>query len=317
MKRTFPGLLLIAAVALSGCVNFPSRPENVVPPPATAAATLALPDAPTAAATAPALVTAAAEPTIAASPTDLPTPTPEPLPTEPPPTPTPAATETPTAEPSPTVIAADLMAPGQRDEGELTEGEFHSYLVQSTQFRPLIMFAEPSRDLDVELLTLVGELPAGSGLDSVTPASTANNALAGRPELVVLSPSASGIDTFVVRAASGSGSYAAYLYDLTSPATGMAVQQSDTLALGETKRYEVTSNGARPVIAMADPTNLSDLALDIYGSDGTLLTTANFSGQGGVEVAYVLPLGTQTYTIAVREVNGMQSEFDVAVVTME
>lgn len=319
MKRlTVYTCLLIALIALSACNNTPS-PSDPLP-------TAILPDPPTLEATEPAALPTMVEPESAeATPTVETTATVPPTPTAEPPTAEPTATEpaateeapTATAEPTASPVPESVMAPGQRDTAELAEGEFHTYLVDSLQFRPSIFFVEPSRDLDVELLAITGELPAGSGLDSVTPAASADNALAGRPEIVVLSPDADGRDTFVVRAVSGSGDYTAYLFNLTSPATGMAIQQSDTLAASETKTYSVTSNGARPVIAMADPTNLSDVVLDIFGSDGTLITTANFSGAGGVEVAYVLPLGTATYTIAVREVNGMPSNFDVAVVTLE
>jgi hypothetical protein len=68
---------------------------------------------------------------------------------------------------------------------------------------------------------------------------------------------------------------------------------------------------------MVDPTDTSDVALDILGADGAVLTTSNYSGPGGVEVAYVLPLGTTNYTIQVREANGGASSFVVAVVTLE
>lgn len=320
MRRNFLyGLFLTMALGLAACDNT-AAPE--VPTP--------LPEPPTLAPSDGALPTVAPAPTNTAPPdtvqppaTLAPTEPPTAAPAEPP-TAAPTTAAEPTAEPTSVPTAApptespteSLMAPGQRATGTLAEGQVQPYQYNGVQFQPAIFFVEPSRDLDVDLLALVGAV-AGPGLGDVTPAATANNALSGRPELVVHSPEGTGVNTFVVRAAGGSGDYTAYLFNLTSPATGMAVQQADTLAAGETKRYEVTSNGARPVIAMADPTNLSDLALDVFGPDGTLLTTANFSGPGGVEVAYVLPLGTVTYTIAVREVNGMLSNFDVAVVTLE
>ena len=59
------------------------------------------------------------------------------------------------------------------------------------------------------------------------------------------------------------------------------------------------------------------MALDILSADGTLLTTANFSGPGGVETAYVLPLGTTDYTVKVREANGAAAAFQILVITLE
>ena len=153
--------------------------------------------------------------------------------------------------------------------------------------------------------------------EGITPPAAADNALAGRPEILVLSPEADGLYTLVVRAVAGEGSFAAHLFDLTTPAPGVVVQQPDTLAAGEEKSYAVTSHGARPVIAVADPTDQSDLALDILDANGTLLTSANFSGPGGVETAYVLPLGATSYTVKVREVNGGPAMFQILVITLE
>jgi hypothetical protein len=323
MKRhTLRALLLLVVIGLAGCDNAPTPPATTLPEP------------PTLAPTDPALATVAvlptavpatdAPPTAELPPTDLPTgePTAVPSPTlavataEATAPATEAPTETAPAEDTP-VAAGNLIAPGQRDTASLVQGEARTYLYRGTQFQPAVFFAEPSAELDIQLLVLTGEFAAGTGLDGATPLATADNALAGRPEIVVLSPESNGLFTFAVRAGSGAGDFTAYLFDLTSPATGMAVQQADVLAAGETKRFDVTSNGARPVIAMVDPTDLSDVALDIFGADGALLTTANFSGPGGVEVAYVLPLGTTSYTVAVREATGAAAAVNVAVVTLE
>ena len=72
-------------------------------------------------------------------------------------------------------------------------------------------------------------------------------------------------------------------FDLTTPAPGVVIQQADTLAAGTEKVYSITSRGARPIIVVADPTDQSDLALDVIGADNALLTTANYGGAGGAE----------------------------------
>ena len=102
-----------------------------------------------------------------------------------------------------------------------------------------------------------------------------------------------------------------------SPAKKFNVTLPDTLAAGEEKSYTITSHGARPVIAVVDPTDQSDVALDILDADGTLLTTANYSGPGGVETAYVLPLGQTAYTVRIREANGDAAAFQILVITLE
>jgi hypothetical protein len=316
-------LLFILATALFACNNTPDQPAATLPPAPTApteggALPTDLPggaQSPEPTATDAALATAAASPT-AEPPTDIPTaiplPTEEPSPTAEPPTEAPA-TDTPSPEPT----APGVFAPGQQEGASLTEGGSVAYLVNGRRFQPLILFVEPTNELNVALTAYVGDQTGQTTPEGVTPPAAADNALAGRPEILVLSPEADGLYTLVVRAIGGQGSLAAHLYDLTTPAPGVAVQQPDALAAGAEMTYEVTSRGARPVIAVADPTDQSDVALDVLGSDGTLLTTANFSGPGGVETAYVLPLGTTTYTVKVREASGGAAAFQVLVVTLE
>ena len=210
-----------------------------------------------------------------------------------------------------------LFAPGQQDGWTLATGGTKAFLVDGRRFQPIIFFVEPTNELNIALAAYVGDQTAQTTPEGITPPAAADNALAGRPEILVLSPEADGLYTLVVRAVAGEGSFAAHLYDLTTPAPGMAVQQPDTLAAGEEKTYTVTSRGARPVIVVADPTDQSDIALDILGADGTLLTTANYSGAGGVETAYVLPLGTVSYTVKVREANGGPGTYQIVVITVE
>ncbi len=313
MKRF--ALLLVLATLLAACDNTPDLPQPTpLPPVPTTAAESSPTTAVDPTVTEAALVTVPPSPTVE-SPTDAPTLTP--LPTDVPPAPSPTAeqpsAELPTAEPT----AISLFAPGQQDGASLAAGGSTAYLVDGRRFQPLILFVEPTNELDVALAAYVGDQTGQTTPEGITPPAAADNALAGRPEILVLSPEADGLYTLVVRAVAGEGSFAAHLYDLTTPAPGVAVQQPDTLAAGTEKVYSVTSRGARPVIAVADPTDQSDIALDILGVDGTLLTTANFSGPGGVETAYVLPLGTTAYSVKVREANGGPAAFQILVVTLE
>ncbi len=191
-----------------------------------------------------------------------------------------------------------------------------SYLVEGRRFAPIILFVEPENTLDVALAAYSGDL-SGQTTPAVTALAAADNALAGRPEILVLSPESDGMFTFVVRATSGEGNFVAHLFDLTTPAPGVVIQQPDMLAAGTEKVYTVTSRGARPVIVVIDPTDQSDVALDVIGADNALLTTANYGGPGGAETAYVLPLGTVSYSIKIREVNNGPAAFQIVVITME
>jgi hypothetical protein len=319
MKRlalliSIAGMMILAA----GCDRTPDQPvDSTLPPaptlstsPEAALATMAPTDLP-ATETAPAAIfTPTAE-----SPTDEP-PTAEP--TEEPPTDEPPTEEPPTVDlPTPEPTSVSLFAPGQRVSATLDAGGSSAYLFQGSRFRSVVLFVEPVNELNVGLVAYTGDVTGQTTPEGLTPLAASDNALAGRPEILVLSPDADGLYTFVVRAVSGQGTYTAHLFDPTTPAPGMAVQQPDSLEAGQERTYTVNSQGTRPVIAIADPSDQSDIALDVLGADGALLTSANFSGPGGVETAYILPLGTTSYTIRVREVNNGPSAFNVAIITLE
>ncbi|MBP6016089.1 MAG: hypothetical protein KA586_05160 [Candidatus Promineofilum sp.] len=315
MRRT--ALLLLLTGLLVGCDNAPGQPVATPLPPAPTADDGQQPTAkPSIAPTSTdaALATLPLSPT-AEAPTSAPTQTPLPTDEPPPASPTTAApsAEPPTSEPT----AVSLFAPGQQDGASLAAGNSLAYLIDGRRFQPIILFVEPTNELDVALSAYVGDQTGQTTPEGITPPAAADNALSGRPEILVLSPEADGLHTLVVRAVAGDGSFAAHLFDLTTPAPGVAVQQPDILAAGAEKVYEVTSHGARPLIAVADPTDQADIALDILSADGTLLTTANFSGPGGVETAYILPLGTTSYQVKVREANGQAAAFQILVVTLE
>lgn len=319
--------LALAALALAACNRTPDAPDATLPPPPTEAVLL---PTPITEATEASLPTAAAMDT-AAAPTDEPAtataapPTDEPATAEATATTAGAATIAPTAtdalptatlEPAPTSVGG-VFAPGQVDGSTLAGGGATSYLVRGQRFAPLILFVEPETGLDVALAAYSGDLSGQTTPEGVAALAAADNALAGRPEILVLSPESDGLFTLVVRAASGEGNFTAHLFDLTTPAPGVAIQQSEALAAGTEKVFSVTSNGARPVIVVADPTDQSDVALDVMGADGALLTTANYSGAGGAETAYVLPLGATTLAIKIREVNAAASTFNILVVTLQ
>ena len=330
MKRFALFLLLVMApAATTACDQTPPAVSvTALPPPPTAGATLAIPTAMTETATAtdPALATAApatevatetAEPVLEASPTTAVTAAASPtaLPTA---TRVDASTdEAPVTEPAATPVSGNIFGPGQVDGSTLLAGSAHSYLVQGRPFEPIILFVEPENALDVALSAYAGDLSGQTTPEGVTALAAADNALAGRPEILVLSPESAGLYTVVVRAASGEGNFIAHLFDLTTSAPGVVIQQAEALDAGTEKVFTVASNGARPVIAVADPTDQSDIALDIIGADGALLTTANYSGPGGAETGYVLPLGAASLSVKVREVNGAASAFQIVVITLQ
>lgn len=304
MKRI--ALLIIMTALLAGCGGTTER-DAVTP----------LPPAPTAALS----IGDALAPVAPTAPTAAPTtetPSLAPPPTDEPPLEVSLTDPSPTDEvPAPEPTSVSLFGPGQQDGTSLVAGEAVAYLVDGRPFQPLILFVEPGNELNVTLAAYVGDQTGQTMPEGVMPVASADNALTGRPEILVLSPESGGLYTLVIRAAAGEGPFVAHLFDLTTPARGIAVQQADTLEAGEEKTYEVASNGPRPVIVAADPGDQSDIAVDILADDGTMLTTANYSGPGGVETAYVLPLGATTYTVKVREANGGPSAFQIVIIALE
>ena len=222
MKR-FALLLTLASalLGLAACDRTPDAADATLPPPPTAATEALLLPTPISGATAlatsifatvaVATATESALATVAATATAEP-PTDEP-PTDEPPTNEPptdeSATVTATAETtaavaSPTAAAGTLFAPGQVDGATLAAGAAVSYQVQGQRFAPVILFVEPENNLDVALAAYSGDL-SGQTTPEVTALAAADNALAGRPEILVLSPESDGLFTFVIRAASGEG----------------------------------------------------------------------------------------------------------------
>ncbi len=317
--RKFALLLILVALA-AGCDSTSDPPAVTSMPPAPTAAATETSSIPTELPAEP-TETDSEPPTEPVSPTaELPTdePTAQPTTEQPSPEASPTLLEpTATMLPTPIPTPASFFAPGQQDGGSLTAGGAKAYLVEAQAFQPLILFVEPSAELNVALAAYRGDVSGQTTPEGVSPAATADNTLAGRQEILILSPEFNQVHTLIVRAASGEGSFVAHLFDLTTPAAGVVIQQPDTLLAGEEKLYQVVSNGPRPVIATADPTDQSDLAIDILNADGTVLTTANFSAPGGVETAYVLPLGTTEYTVRVREANGGPSAYQIVVIALE
>jgi hypothetical protein len=210
-----------------------------------------------------------------------------------------------------------ILTPGQSDAAPLAEGGSKPYGYDGLEFQPALLFVEPADTLDVGLSAYLGDVAPGGDPGGPTPLNEANLNTAGGPEILVITPEEDGRHTLVVRSVSGEGGYTAYLYDALSDTQGAAVRQADTLATGQTKTYAVQSNGARPVIVFADPTDQSDLVVRVTDSNGNVAAEANFSGPGSAEALFVLPLQTTTYTVQVSETSGATSSYNVAIITLE
>jgi hypothetical protein len=199
----------------------------------------------------------------------------------------------------------------------LAAGEFRVYPYSGVEFQPAMIFVEAAGTLDVALAAYEGEAPAGANLDDLTPLAEIDVSQAGGPEIMVFTPEADGMHSLVVQSVTDSaGEYTIYLFDGTTDAPDVSLQASDTLAAGETKAYTAQSNGRRPVLVFADPTDQSDVVVEVSDGSGSIVSEANFSGPGSAEALYLLPQETTAYTVRVAEVNSAVSAYNLLIVTL-
>jgi hypothetical protein len=210
-----------------------------------------------------------------------------------------------------------MLLPGQSNSAPLSEGQFVAYGYEGQEFQPALLFVEPADTVDVALAAYPGDIVTGSELSGLAPLNEANFSAAGGPEILVITPDEDGRHSLVVSSRSGEGGYTAYLYDAVSDAPGAAVRQADSLAAGETKRYTVQSNGARPVVVFVDPTDQSNVALRVKDGGGSTVAEANFSGARSAEALFVLPLQTTAYTVEIYEATAAAASYEVAVIALE
>jgi hypothetical protein len=124
-------------------------------------------------------------------------------------------------------------------------------------------------------------------------------------------------DLIISNESAASGDYALYLFDAAQPVPGAVHQPNVALAAGETAQYVVESRGGRPVLIFVDPTDKSDISVTVTTSDRQVVAEANYSGPGSAEAAFVLPLQTTRYTVAIREINNAPAQINVLLVPLE
>ena len=304
MKRFLWLSLFLLAVALSAaaCRETPVEPTPTLLPEPTAVAETALPEVqPTAEATAVPTVEPAPLPTeeATATPTAVPEATPTPIP--------PTATPTPTAA---AVPIAETISLGDSYTGNLEDGGSQLFSFAGRQFQPLLFFAEATANLNLSLA--VYEADASGTLDPETavPLAEVNFSDAGRPEIMVFSPNATSDYRLLVQAEAGSGEFTLHTFD---------AQQGEraTLAASMVNEHTAVSNGARPVLILANPLGQADLVIRVTGADGALIGEADFGGPGSAEAFFLLPLRTTTYTIIISEATGAAAAYDQLIVPLE
>lgn len=297
--------LIMVLAACGQATPTPTLPPAPEPTDTTVAETLptALPSA-----------TSMPTPTATEAVAEPPTPTAPLAPTE---TPSPAATATSTLTPTATARpASEPIAPGQRDIGELGPGEVAFYPYEGVRFESVMIFADGDAEMDPALAVYPGSVTSEAGLEGLAPLTEVNASGAGRPEILVFSADADGAYTIAIsNEADMTGAYSLYLFDGTTEAPDVTLQ-SGSLTAGQSASVSVTSNGGRPVVIYADPTDRSNLVVVVRDENGNLVTEANFSGPGSPEAIYLLPLRTTTYVIQILEANGAAATYDLAIATL-
>ncbi len=242
----------------------------------------------------------------------------EPEPERPTPTsetaePEPTVTLSPASEP--TIAAPGTIAPGQQTTAALESNGRQLFTFEAVRFEPVIVFVEGDDELDIVLSAYQGAVAVGTDLGQLQPISEGDFNGAGRPEILVISPDTDGPLTIAVQGNQTAGNFTMYMYDGTTPAANTRLV-NDSLEAGQTNIYKALSNDGRPVILFVDPTDQSDVVLQVQFEGGELITEANFGGDGSAETAYVLPTSETAYSILVSEANGQTAVYNLVIVTL-
>jgi hypothetical protein len=243
------------------------------------------------------------------------------------PTPTAEPTEEPTSIFEPTVTISEtvepvtalpgLIAPGQETTGSLESGGAQFFTFQGTKFEPVLAFVESDDNLNVAVSAYLGNIDSEADLSQLEPLNESDSSPTGWPEAMVITPNEEGAYTVVIQpGGTTAGDFTLYMFNGTTPAPN-ARFINDSLAAGETKEYEATSNGGRPLVVFADQIGQSDLVIKILFASGNVAGEANFGGSNSAETLYVLPEGTTTYTVTVSTLNGEAAVYDLVIVTLD
>jgi hypothetical protein len=227
----------------------------------------------------------------------------------------------------PTVTAAEtvepvtalpgVIAPGQETSGTLESGGAEFFTFQGTKFEPVLVFVESDANLDVGVSSYLGDIESGTDLSQLPPLNQADFSPAGWPEAMVITPNVDGPYTVLIQPGEGTeGAFTLYMFNGTTPAPNAQLIH-DSLAAGETKEYETTSNDGRPVVIFADQIGQSDLVIKILFQSGSVAGEANFGGSNSAETLYVLPEGTTPYKVSVSTLNGEAAVYDLVIVTLD
>lgn len=233
--------------------------------------------------------------------------------------PTSAPATEPTSQPETEAPAGngELFAPAQTTVGTLSAGSQLTFPYQGQRFSPRLFFVRPAGSLDVELRAFGAGVTA-ENVNGATPATTANFAGPGLPEMMVYTAQADEVHlTAVASLDNTAGSFRFYLFDGVTRTGDTAVLEQLSLPAGQTQSYAVTSQNGQPVIIFADPIGASeDIAVTVRNSNGNVVNEANFGGGGSAEALYLLPLTTTSYMVEISEVSGQAATVNVHLITL-
>jgi hypothetical protein len=232
------------------------------------------------------------------------------------PEPTTAVTVTETATLEPVAAAPGQIAPGQQTNGTLADGGVQLYNFEGVKFEQVVAFVEGDSGLDLALSAYQGDVGPGTDLGQFQPISQGDFSGPGLPEILVVTPEVDGTFTLAVQGNDTVGDFTLYMYDGTIPTANTRLVP-DSLAAGETRNYKAISNGGRPVIIFVDPSDQSDVVLEVQFESGEQITEADFGGNGSVETAFVLPRTDTAYTILVSTADGGAATYNLVIVTLD
>lgn len=318
MGRSF--IFLIVMLCLVGCggeVVTPT-PTAVVPPTAISAAVL------------PTVTETAVPPTLTITPIPSNTPTPSLTPTS---VVNFAATDTPTPTHTPVPTITPTSTPvGGLQVGNVANGRvaanglgYHLFSAQEKVTVYLMLHAADSLDAGLAIYDFDAVIEAeeqGLTAEEVLLASEPlvllNQAAVGEPELYIFRPEFSGTYTIVAGSVGNTaGPYRLYMFDPQVTTVDTVSARVVGLTENDERTFLVTSNGDLPIGVFVYPFASGDMVIEAQDVNGDVIKTADLGSYGVSETMFLQPPGDRSFTIVVRENEGLPLTIGYAIVALQ
>jgi hypothetical protein len=134
---------------------------------------------------------------------------------------------------------------------------------------------------------------------------------------MIYTPQTSGTQTVALGGIDGTfGDYKLYLFDTITVTANTPLVLPDTVSPGQTKRYPVSSAGARPVLVLVRPSGSGDVALTLRDGNGGIVVSSDYGRGGSPEAAFVSPGTGVSYTAEVTVRGDTAASYTIVIIAI-